>query len=260
VPRITNKENLRNDGQPNKRKARRDAAVRHGEGLDEQTQDASIAELSFDERHAMVVDREHLVRLERRTTRRLQRAKLKQPACVEDVNYRHPRGLDRKVFTELATCRWINAKRNVIITGATGLGKTWLACALANKACREGFTTLYARVPRLVDELSAARADGTYLKFLARLERIDMLLLDDWAITPLDRQAQQDLLEVIDDRAGQRSTLVTSQMPVSKWHDTLGDPTVADAILDRILGTATKIQLKTGPSMRGGQTLASEEQ
>ena len=228
--------------------------------LDEQTDGVDVSDMSFDERHALIVDREHLVRMERHTTRRLQRAKLKLPACIEDINYRHPRGLDKKVVLDLITCRWINAKRNVIITGATGLGKTWLACALANKACREGFTTLYVRVPRLLQQLAAARADGTYLKFLARIEKIDMLVLDDWALAPLDGQAQQDLLEVIDDRASKRSTLVTSQIPVNKWHETLGDPTIADAILDRILGQVTKIQLKPGPSMRRDNSQSPEEQ
>lgn len=218
--------------------------------LDEQTNTPEISELTFEERLALLVDREYLMREERRTKRRLQRAKLKQPACIEDVDYRHPRGLDRKVFLELATCRWIHAKRNVIITGATGLGKTWLACALADKACREGFSTLYSRIPRLVQELAGARADGTYLRVLSRIEKIDMLVLDDWGLAPLDVQAQQDLLEVIDDRAGKRATVVTSQLPVSKWHDTIGDPTVADALLDRIIGSATKLQLKSGPSMR----------
>jgi DNA replication protein DnaC len=226
--------------------------------LDEQANTPDMTELTFEERLALLVDREHLLREERRTARSLQRAKLKLHACIEDVDYRHPRGLDKKVVIELATCRWIHAKRNLIITGATGLGKTWLACALANKACREGFSTLYARVPRLVQEMASARADGTYLKLLSRIERIDMLVLDDWALTPLDAQAQQDLLEVVDDRAGQRATLVTSQLPISKWHDMIGDPTVADALLDRIVGSATKINLKAAPSLRNKDPRPSE--
>lgn len=226
--------------------------------LDEQDERGPVAELSFHERLALLVDREHLMREERRTARRLQRARLKQAACVEDINYRHARSLDKRVFQELTTCRWIHAKRNVIITGATGLGKTWLSCALADKACREGFSTLYARVPRLVEELAAARVDGTYLKTLSRIEKIDLLVLDDWGIAPLQGQAQQDILEVVDDRAGIRSTLVTSQLPVNKWHDTISDPTVADALLDRIIGKATKIQLK-GPTMREHDVSGDDE-
>lgn len=225
--------------------------------LDEQEHCADINELSFLERLAQLVDRELLMREERRTSRCLQRARLKQPACLEDVNYRYPRGLDKKTFLELASCRWLHAKRNLIITGATGLGKTWLSCALANKACREGFSTLYCRVTRLLHELATARVDGTYLKFLSNLEKTDLIVLDDWGLAILDGQAQQDLLEVLDDRVGRRSTLVTSQLPVSKWHDMIGDPTVADALLDRIVGTATKIQLK-GASMRVSEPDASE--
>lgn len=217
--------------------------------LREQLEQGLGSGLSFDERLGLLVDREWAARQERQVTRRLKSARLKQTACVEDIDYRHPRGLDKGVLQDLATCRWIHARRNLILTGATGLGKTWIACALADRACREGFTAVYRRVPRLVQELALARADGTYLKLLAQLARTDLMVLDDWGLLPLEGQGQHDVLEIIDDRAGTRSTLLTSQVPVSKWHDTIGDPSVADALLDRLLGSSTKIHLK-GESLR----------
>jgi DNA replication protein DnaC len=216
----------------------------------EQMADSSkMSHLSFEERFGFVVDRQWLLRQEKQATRRLKSARLRHRACVEDVDYRHPRGLDRGQFLDLATCRWVRARRNLIITGATGLGKSWLACALADKACRDGLTSAYYRVPRLVQQLSFARADGSFFKMLAGLAKTDLLILDDWAIGRLEGQAQQDMLEVIDDRAGIRSTIMLSQVATNKWHDTIGDPLVADAILDRVLGAATKIKLK-GESMR----------
>lgn len=209
----------------------------------------STSDLTFEDLIGLVVDREWMVRENRRMARRLKEASLKQKGCVEDIDYRHARGLDKKVMKELITGRWIAAKRNVIMTGPTGLGKTWLACALAQKACRDGWSTRYTRVPRLVHELTLARGDGTYLKFLAKLAKTDLLILDDWALCRLDGAAQHDILEVIDDRVGQRSTLVTSQYPVALWHDTIGDPSVADALLDRLLQGATQIKLQ-GESKR----------
>jgi len=217
--------------------------------LDEQLAHGDFAALSFEERLGFLVDREMTIRQDRSLTRKLQLAKLKVPACVEDIDYRHPRELDKGVMQDLASCRWIAAKRNVIVTAATGLGKTWLGCALGNKACREGYSVIYKRVPRLLEELAVARADGTYLKMLAGLARADLLILDDWALHPLEGTGQHALLEVIDDRTGIRSTLVTSQYPVKKWHDTIGDPSVADALLDRLVGSSTEIALK-GESMR----------
>lgn len=209
----------------------------------------SYSELSFEERFGMIVDRQWDQRQEFRLQQRLKSARLKQNACVEDIDYRHPRGLDKKVVQDLISCRFVRAKLNVIITGATGLGKTWLSCALGEKACREGFLTHYARIPRLVNELAIARADGSYLRLIGKLAKVDLLVLDDWGLSPLEGQAQHDLLEIIDDRAGLRSTLVTSQLPVSKWHDMVADPSVADALLDRVVGTAIQIPLK-GESMR----------
>lgn len=218
-------------------------------GLREQIEGGVGIDLSFEERLSLLVDREWIARQENRLARRLRYARLKQQACVEDIDWRHPRGLDKGVLHELASCRWVRAKRNLIITGATGLGKTWLACALADRACREGFTSLYKRVPRLIHEFSIARGDGSYLKALAQLAKVDLLVLDDLGLSLLEGQDQHDLLELIDDRVGCRSTLVTSQLPVNKWHDTVGDPSVADALLDRLLQSSTQIQLK-GESMR----------
>lgn len=224
----------------------------HGmaQALQEQFEHGDIAGLSFEERLGFLVDRQWTLQKDRSLTRKLQLAKLKFPtACVEDINYRHPRGLDKGQVQDHATCRWVAARRNLIVTGATGLGKTWLACAFGNKACRDGFSTLYVRVPRLIEELIIARADGTYLKALAAIARTDLLILDDWGLAPVDGVAQHSLLEVIDDRTGTRSTIVTSQLPVEKWHGTIGDPSVADALLDRLVTSATLIQLK-GKSMR----------
>jgi len=215
----------------------------------DQAQRGEVADLSFDERFGLLVDQEWLLRQERKVHSRLKTARLKQNACAEDIDYRQPRGLDKTVVLDLLTCSWIRAGHNLILTGATGLGKTWLACALADRACREGLSAHYTRVPRLIHELAMARAEGSYLKRLAKLARMDLLILDDWGLAPLDGQGQHDLLEVVDDRAGSRSTLVTSQLPIAKWHDMVADPSVADALLDRLAGAAIKIQLKGG-SMR----------
>ena len=219
--------------------------------LEEQLQRGDAAELSSDERLALIVDREWQLRDERRTNRRLKQAKLKQRACAEDIDYRYPRGLDRSLMQDLLSAHWVRSRRNLIITGATGLGKTWLACALGDKACREGMSVEYCRVPRLLTELAIARADGTLLKFLDRLARVDLLVPDDGGLSPLESQGPHDLLELVDDRAGKRSLLVTSQLPTNKWHSMVADPSVADALLDRIVGTAQQIALK-GASMRKG--------
>jgi DNA replication protein DnaC len=217
----------------------------------EQKNRGDCSGLSFDERFQLLVEAEWLNRLDKRVKRRLTEAKLKhQQACVEDIDYKSNRGLDRKQMEDLATCHWIRAGRNVILTGPTGVGKTWLACALCNRACRDGLSALYYRIPRLTQEIKLARGDGSYLKLLEKLARASLLILDDWALAPLDGQTQHDLLEIIDDRAGSRSILVTSQLPVRKWHDLVADPSVADALLDRLVGTAIKIELKGGSLRR----------
>lgn len=205
--------------------------------------------LSFDERFGLMVDREWTERQQRRLKRRLSSAKLREQACPEDINYRHPRNLDRSVIQRLTTCKWIKEYENVLITGATGLGKTWLACALANKSCREGFSAIYVRIPRLMHSLQIAKADGSYMKELGRLAKTDVLILDDLGLSPIGDSERRDLLEILEDRYGNRSTIVTSQFPIKKWHDTIGDPTISDALLDRLLNRAHRIELE-GRSMR----------
>jgi DNA replication protein DnaC len=205
--------------------------------------------LSFEERLGLMVDREFQERAERKLALRLGRAKLREQACVEDIDFRHPRGLDRSVIQRLATCQWVEKHENVIFTGPTGIGKTWLACALAHKACREGYTASYARLPRLLQRLTIARADGSYADALAKIAKIDLVVLDDWGLAPLGDIERRDLLEVLEDRHGRRATIVTSQLPVKKWHEHIGDPTLADSILDRLVHSAHRIDLK-GPSMR----------
>jgi len=227
------------------------AMKQHGlaAAFDEYLKERRHDKLSFEERFGLMVDREWTERQQRRLKRRLSTAKLREPACVEDINYRHPRNLDRSVMQRLSTCRWVAEHENVVITGATGLGKTWLACALANKACREGYSAVYFRLPRLFHSLQIARADGSYMKQLARMAKADVLVLDDLGLSPIGDVERRDLLEMLEDRHGVRSTVVTSQIPVKKWHDTIGDPTIADAFLDRLLHRAHRIDLK-GPSMR----------
>jgi DNA replication protein DnaC len=216
----------------------------------EQQRNPDIMQLDFDERFGLLVDAEYLHRDNRRLATRLKEAKLRHSnACIEDFDASQKRGIERALLTKLATCSWIDEHLNVVITGATGVGKTYLACALGQKACRKGLRVLYRRAPRLVDELTLARADGSLPRLLNKLARIDLLILDDWGITPLADQDRRDLMEVIEDRDGTRSTLVTSQIPITKWHDYLGDPTIADAIADRLLHNAHRLALK-GASRR----------
>jgi len=215
-----------------------------------QQEDPAIEELGFDERLAMLVDAEWTDRQNKRLDRLLRAAKLRlSGACLEDIEYAKERKLEKSVLRQLAAGRWIEAHQNVVITGATGVGKTYLACALAQQACRLGYRALYRRAPRLFDELTLARADGTYTRLLARFARIDVLVLDDWGLVPVKDMERRDLLEIMEDRHGLRSTIWTSQIPVAKWHDQVGDPTIADAICDRLLHNAHRIVLQ-GPSRR----------
>ena len=217
--------------------------------LAEQLDATDIDALSFDERFALLVDRELTYRDDRRMSSRLRRAKLRHNACLEDINYRHPRTLDKSLMLSFSTCRWLKEHLNVLITGPTGIGKTWIACALAHQACREGFSVLYLRLPRLLQDIAIARGDGRYPKLLAALAKTDLLVLDDWGLAQFTPDNLRDLLEILEDRYGARSTLVTSQISVEKWHAMLGDPTFADAILDRLVYNAYKLKLKGG-SMR----------
>jgi DNA replication protein DnaC len=215
-----------------------------------QREDPKIHELDFDSRFGLLVDAEHMARDNKRLTRALREAKLRLPnACIEDIDFAPKRELDRAMLRQLGSAAWIRLHANVIITGATGTGKSYLACALAVAACRAGMRALYRRVPRLLEELALAHADGTYTRLLGRLAKADLLVLDDWGIAPLRDQERRDMLEILEDRHGARSTVVTSQLPVEKWHDYLADPTIADALLDRVVHNAHRIKLK-GPSRR----------
>jgi DNA replication protein DnaC len=214
-----------------------------------QAQSPEAGQLSFEERLGLLVDSEAAERESRQNAARLKRAKLKQAATPEDVDYRHPRGLDRALFARLMTGRWVSAHQNVLICGPTGVGKTFLACALANQACRQGHSVLYVRLPRLLPALAIGRGDGSYAKSLAQLAKTDVLVIDDWALAPLTDEGRRDLLEIFDDRHGTRSTIITSQLPVKHWHDAIGDPTLADAILDRLLHQAHSLDL-AGESLR----------
>lgn len=224
--------------------------------FEEQLQMDDIDSLSFEQRLGLLVERESTERASRRLKRRLKQAKLRQAVAIEDLDWRPPRGLDQRQILALSSCEWITKRRNVLITGPTGVGKTFLACALAHKACREGFTALYLRVPRLFGALQIAKGDGSYGKLLQKYARIDLLVFDDWGLITLDDAARRDLLEILEDRCELRSTLVTSQLPVGQWHQVIGDPTLADAILDRLVHNAYKIDLR-GDSMRRRPTRPS---
>jgi DNA replication protein DnaC len=217
--------------------------------FEEQLESPAYQELTFEERLGLLVDREATDRENRRLERRLKAAKLRSDASVEDLDLRAPRGLDRATVLSLAESHWVTAHRNVLVTGPTGVGKTFLACALAQAAIRRGHTALYLRLPRLLDELVLARADGRLPRLMAAWARVEVLVLDDLGLQPVPPARAADLLEVIEDRAGLRSTIVTSQLPMGHWHEALGEPTVADAILDRLVHGAYRLEL-SGASMR----------
>lgn len=206
-------------------------------------------DLSFEERFAFLVDQQWTWREDRRLKTLLRNAKLKENACIEDIDYKCPRGLDKSVMLSLSGCEWIASSQNVIITGPTGVGKTYLACALANSACRKGFSSLYLRAPRLFQEIAIARADGSYPKLMSKIARAKVLIIDDFCITPVKGAERKDLLEVIEDRQSLCSTIISTQIPVENWFEAIGDPTIADAVLDRLIHNAHKIKLK-GESMR----------
>ncbi len=215
-----------------------------------QQKDPDLHALAFDERFGLLVDAEWIERQNKRLTRALHEAKLRIPsACLEDVDTSARRDLDKRRVRELASCGWIAEHHNIVITGPTGAGKTYLACALAQQACRSGYRALYRRAPRLFDELTLARADGSYPRLLARLARTDVLVVDDWGLVPVAESERRDLLEIMEDRYGHHSTILASQLPVEKWHDQIGDPSLADAICDRLLHHAHRVVLQ-GESRR----------
>lgn len=219
------------------------------EAIRSQSQDPEIANLSFEERLAMLVDRQWDWRQTKALTRRMKNAHFKFQAAVEDIDYRHPRRLDRQLVRTLSSSEWVAHHHNLIITGPTGVSKSFLSCALAQKAVRDGFTALYSRAPRLLRDLSVARADGSFAKLLDQIAHTDVLIVDDWAMAPLTEPERRDFLEICDDRYDTRSTVLTSQVPISHWHDQIGDPTVADSILDRLVHNAHRIEL-SGASLR----------
>lgn len=235
--------------QPTLDKLRRMRLVGMAEAYTAQMRLTDYQGLSFEERFGMLVDQEWTYRQDRRLARLLKEAKLRLSACLEDIDYQTPRGLDRALMAALAGGQWIGQHQNILITGPTGVGKTFIACALAQAAIRLGFPARYYRTSRLLSELALARADGSYQKLLSHLAKTEVLVLDEWGTASLNPVECRDLLEVIDDRAQKRSTIIASQLPLEAWHAVFADPTIADAVLDRLVHNAHKINLR-GESMR----------
>jgi DNA replication protein DnaC len=217
--------------------------------LDEQQRQTDIAALAFEERLALLVDREATERENKRLIARLRFASLRQNAVVEDIDMKAPRGLDKALFHKLVAGEWIDRRQNLLIIGPTGVGKSWIACALGHKACRDNRSVLYPRLPRLFEALALARGDGRHARLLRTLARVELLILDDWGLASMAAEQRRDLLEMMEDRHGRGSTVVTSQLPVEHWHEIIGDPTIADAILDRLVHNAHRLTLK-GESLR----------
>ena len=215
----------------------------------EQLNSSDFDSLSFGERFGLLVDREFSERENRRLKTRLKSARLRQQACMEDIDYQHQRGLDKSLMLSLGTCRWIDEHLNILLTGPTGTGKSFIACALAHRACMEGNKALYFRSSRLFSDLSMAKGDGRYNKLMSAIAKTDLLVIDDWGLSTLTDSERRDLLEIMEDRHGVRSTIIAAQLPVEHWHEVIGNPTLADAILDRLVHNAYKINLK-GESMR----------
>jgi DNA replication protein DnaC len=210
---------------------------------------AEHARLSFDERLGLMIDAEWTAREQRKLSKRLRSAKLRYPASLEDVDFKHPRALDRQQVLSLGNCGFIQQRHNLLISGPTGIGKSYLSCAFVERACRRGHNAAYVRLPRLLQQLAVARGDGSYARILDRFARLDLLAIDDWLLAPLRDSERRDLVEVVEDRSERASTLIASQLPVKDWHASIGDPNLADSICDRLLHNAHRIDLK-GPSMR----------
>jgi DNA replication protein DnaC len=223
------------------------------DAFQQQLRSGEHARLSFEERLGLLIDSEWSVREQRKLTRRLRFAKLRYQASLEDVNFKHPRSLDRQQVLSLGNCGWVQSRHNLVITGPTGIGKSYLACAFVERACRRGFAAGYVRLPRLLQQLAVARGDGSYERTLARLARLDLLAIDDWLLAPLRDNERRDLIEVIEDRSERASTLIASQLRAKDWLAVIGDPNLADSICDRLLHNAHRIDLK-GPSIRNTRT------
>jgi DNA replication protein DnaC len=223
-----------------------------------QLETPDTSQLGFEERFAMLVDQQWLWKENRALARRLQSARLKERGVIEDVDYQHPRGLDRKLMRTLAGSEWVRQNQNILLIGPTGIGKSWLGCALAHKACRDGFSVMHKRMTELFRDLAVAHVDGSIGRVLLKLSRIDVLVLDDFAMAPLKDSERRDFLEICDDRYQRRSMILTSQMPVAHWHEQIGDPTIADSILDRLIHSAYRIELR-GESMRKKRRKPGEE-
>lgn len=219
------------------------------QGLKSQSESKSFNKLDFEERLGLLVDQEYLDRENRRIKSRIRQAKMRQPACVEDVDFRARRNLNKSQFMNLVNCKWIKEHHNLIVTGPTGVGKSYLGCALGHKACLNGHKVLYMRLPRFLAEVGLSRGDGSYLRLMKSLTKVDLLILDDWGLSKLTDDQRKDFLEVMEDRYELRSTIITSQLPVSKWHEIIGESTIADAILDRLVHNSYRIEL-AGESMR----------
>ncbi len=223
------------------------------EAVTQQRQSSQYPDLSFDERLGLLVDAEWTAREQRKLTRRLRAATLRYPASLENVNFKHRRDLDRSQVLALGTCGWISERHNLIVTGPTGIGKSFLCSAFVERACRSGFVAAYTRMPRLLHDLAVGRGDGSYTRLLTRLGKLDLLAIDDWLLAPLRDSERRDLIEVTEERSERSSTLIASQLPISDWHGAIGDPNQADAICDRLLHNAHRIALK-GASMRQTQS------
>jgi DNA replication protein DnaC len=224
----------------------------------DQMQCPDMMQLSFEERFGLIVDYQMTDLDNRRMQNRLKNAKLRQSASIEDLDFKQGRGLDRSTVMSLAGNQWVKSHHNILVTGPTGAGKSYLACALAQKACRDGYTTLYQRLPRLLQDIAVSRHDGRYNKLIAPITKCEVLILDDLLISPLTREEQRELLEIVEERYDRKATVVTSQLPVKAWHDAMQDPTLADAILDRLVHNAYKLELK-GESMRRKRSMLDQK-